>query len=85
MISTATVRKEVELLRRALAPKVEPEWVEHARQIDQSLREYEQIKKESGFYDLSPEEQGRVEMEAAHAVIRDLKKNGLWGPEAVVE
>jgi len=85
MINTATVRKEVELLRRVLAPKVEPEWLERAAEIQKNLEEYERIRESPEYLSLSLEEQVRVEMEAAKDVIRDLAKKGLWGPEAVVE
>lgn len=78
MSNIASVRKEVRMLERVLAPKTEPEWQARAAAITQSLREYEQIKKESGFYELSPKEQVESELALCKELIEDFEKQGFW-------
>jgi hypothetical protein len=78
MSNVASVRKEVRMLERVLVPKTEPEWAKNAREIDKALREYERIKKESGFYDLSPREQAEQEMKRAVEAVADLRSQGYW-------
>ncbi|MCJ7431106.1 hypothetical protein MUO83_07865 [Candidatus Bathyarchaeota archaeon] len=81
MSNVATVRKEVAILRKALAPKEEPEWAKNARAIKECLENYERVKKESGFYELSPADQMKCEVNLGKDVVRNLARQGLWGPE----
>ena len=85
MSNVATVRKEVRMLERALAPKEEPEWAKNAREIDKSLREYAAIKEGSGFKSLTPREQAECEMNGAKDCVRNLARQGLWGPEVAAQ
>lgn len=81
MSNIATVRKEVRMLERALAPKEEPEWAKNAREINQLLKEYEAIKESSGYNQLSPSEKVACEVGLDKEVVRNLARQGLWGPE----
>ena len=85
MSNVATVKKEVRMLKEALAPKKEPEWVARAAAIDKSLREYAAIKEGSGFNSLTPREQAECEMNGAKDAIRGLARQGLWGPEVAAK
>ena len=78
MSNIASVRKEVRMLERVLAPKEEPEWAKNAREIDKSLREYAAIKEGSGFNSLSPAEQVECELNLGREVVENMKRQGYW-------
>lgn len=81
MSNIATVRKEVQILRRALAPKEEPEWAKNAREINKMLVERERILNSPEFLSLSPREVMELEMSTINKVLDDMKKQGYWGKQ----
>jgi len=85
MSNVATVRKEVEILKRALEPKKEPILSAQATAIIESLREYERVREESGFNKLSPREQMECELKETEEVVRHFARQGLWGPEVAAK
>jgi len=85
MSNVASVRKEVEILKRALEPKKEPILSARAVAIIESLREYERVMEESGFNKLSPREKMECELKETEEVVRHYARQGLWGPEVAAK
>lgn len=81
MSNVATVRKEVQILRRTLAPKEEPEWMGRAREIEKCLIERERVLEQLRSSGLSLEDQAKLVREAENQVLENLKKQGYWGKQ----